>query len=760
MKRILMTLSLFAAMFGSALAGNNPKANPDAVVVSGNARFTVLTPEIIRIEYSQKGQFEDNATFAIVNRNLPVPAFTKTENDSVLTIVTDKVLLRYRKGSDPRTESNLTAEFSVGNEIVQWHPGKADPLNLKGTCRTLDGCDGDNKRSEMEDGILSRSGWAVINDSPAATRGDGSQSLAFVPNETMGFDWAAQRGDADALDIYLMAYGHDYKRALHDFTLIAGKIPLPPAYVFGYWYSRYSAYTSQDYRDIMAELNSHDINTDVLILDMDWHWNGNQEVSDGRGGWTGWTWNTRLIPDPEKLLADIHANDMKLALNLHPADGVAADEDFYKEIGSDIGFDTTGGNRIPWMLESDKFAASFFKHIIRTREAQGVDFWWIDWQQTLVNKRQPGLGETFWCNHVFFNDMIKNRPNLRPMIFHRWGGLGSHRYQIGFSGDARINYPTLAFEPYFTATASNVGYAYWGHDLGGHMYGGHPMNDPELFLRWLQFGVFTPIFRTHATNSPDIERRIWLYDNFPLMNQAVKLRYALLPYIYSMARKTYETGVGICRPLYYEYPELDEAYSNEDHYFFGDDILVAPIIAPSTNGVAKRNVWLPQGEWWSPDLGKMLQGGSTQELSFTDAQIPYFIKKGAVIVKNPVDVKRMNSAPARLVLDIIGGADGETSLYEDGGNTPDYDTAFAKTRITHTAKKGKTSITIAARIGQFEGMPAQRSYTINLLNSANPKQVKVNGEKADFAYDSDSRCLRLLLTDTACDRETKIDIKY
>ena len=103
-----------------------------------------------------------------------------------------------------------------------------------------------------------------------------------------------------------------------------------------------------------------------------------------------------------------------------------------------MGMDPAAGEKIPWMLENKDFYRTFFNHIIRTREKEGVDFWWLDWQQHPVNPRMEGLSETFWCNHVFFNDMKKNRPDRRPVIFHRWGGLGSHRYQIGFSGDTYI----------------------------------------------------------------------------------------------------------------------------------------------------------------------------------------------------------------------------------------------------------------------------------------------------------------------------------
>ena len=607
MKKLCIAAALAIATALCARA-SGPKASPDAVVQDGCARFTVLRPEMIRIEYSPKGVFEDNATFTVVNRQLPVPKYSKTDDGKYVTITTDALSLRYRKGSNPLAEpaspANLSITMSVNGNPVVWYPGLKDPQNLKGTYRTLDGNNGDDYRSRLEDGLISRSGWAVINDSPSFERADGSRSLALVP-DSGGIDWAAPRADADALDLYFLGYGHNYKKALYDFTLIAGKIPLPPDYVLGYWYSKYDNYSADDFRNIVKSMRDNDINADVLILDMDWHWNGEQEVSGGRGGWTGWSWNTNLIPDPEGLLADIHKGGLRAALNLHPADGVAAHEDQYKAVAEAMGLDAGSAETIPWMLEDRKFAKAFFDHVIRPLEKQGVDFWWLDWQQHLTNPRLAGLGETMWCNHVFFNDMKKNRPDRRPVIFHRWGGLGSHRYQIGFSGDTYINFPTLAFEPYFTATASNVGYGYWGHDLGGHMINYYEPNDPELLLRWMQFGVFTPIFRTHATKGGHIERRIWTYDNFPMINQTVKLRYALFPYLYTMARKAYDTGLGLCRPMYYEYPESAEAYEREGQYFFGDDILVAPVVDPSVDGVSKKKYGSPRangGRWLTASL--------------------------------------------------------------------------------------------------------------------------------------------------------------
>lgn len=774
MKYFVAALSVAVAGFAGVSAAN-PVANAAAMVVSGNARFTVLTPEMIRIEYSEKGLFEDRATFTVVNRDLPVPGFETEQDDEYVYITTSAVKLKYRKGTSPLTlpasPLNLSVTMNHNGQEVLWYPGKPDPQNLKGTCRTLDGANGDNKRSELENGLISRSGWAVIDDSWTASRPDGSRSFALDDNADLGYQWWAERKDPHAIDMYFLGYGKNYKKALSDFTKIAGKIPLPPDYVFGYWYSKYDSYSSDDYRNIMAELENHDIPADVMILDMDWHWNGDAgSMSGGRGGWTGWSWNTNLIPDPEGLLAEIHSHDLKVALNLHPAEGVNNHEspEYFAAMNRDLGgkYDKTEswGKVIPWMLDYPDFTSAFFKHLIHDHEREGVDFWWLDWQQHLTSPYTNGLGQTFWCNHVFFNDMVKNRPDRRPVIFHRWGGLGSHRYQIGFSGDALINFETLNFEPYFTATASNVGYAYWGHDLGGHAFTDEAtVNNPELLLRWLQFGVFTPIFRTHATKDSRIERQIWKFPNFEDMNQAVKLRYALFPYIYTAARATYDTGIGMCRPLYYEYPDAEEAYSYEGEYFFGPDILVAPITEPATNGTSTKRIWFPPGEWWSASTGELIEGPCELDMNFSATEIPYFYRCGSIVPLNPWNTKKVTSKSKELILNVIAGKDGSGLLYEDGGDNADYAQNYATTAFSQLNQPGKCTVNIAPREGNAgAGAPGARSYTMRIFNLPPTEfAVRINGiQHGEYEYSEGDKCLTVKVPEQNCSAPVSVEIEY
>lgn len=252
MKNLLLICVFFILSFLQILAAeNNPVADPKAIVRSGDMRFTILTPEMIRIEWSDKQIFEDRASFTVINRRLPVPEYETWEDEEFLYIKTEKLLLQYRLNSfpgtfNPASSKNLKITFEVDGQTVVWYPWKKDPLNLKGTMRTLDGADGENKRAEMEDGLLSRSGWYVIDET--AERADGGISLMLDKRED-GVDWVSQRQDPPAMDWYFMGYGHNYKKALYDFTRIAGKIPMPPMYAFGYWYSKYEDYSADDYKN-------------------------------------------------------------------------------------------------------------------------------------------------------------------------------------------------------------------------------------------------------------------------------------------------------------------------------------------------------------------------------------------------------------------------------------------------------------------------------------------------------------------------------
>ena len=711
----------------------NPKARPEATVTTGNARFTVLTPQIIRMEWSEEGQFEDRATLTFVNRETQLPKFKVKESRSKLTITTQALTLTYHK-TGKFTPENLNVTFLLNGKQVVWKPGMEDSLNLLGTSRTLDKLLGDEIVEPIEPGVLSRSGWALVDD---------SKRHLLVPDESVWKEWVSVRPEGDRQDWYLFAYGHDYKQALADYALLAGKAPLPPKYTFGYWWSRYWQYSDNEFRNLVEQIKSLDIPIDVLIVDMDWHetW-GMRQINPARDeygqriGWTGYTWQKELFPSPSNFLKWTKTENLKTALNLHPASGIQPYEDVYEAFTKEYGW-TESGKGVPFHIDEQKWADAYFKTVLEPMERDGVDFWWLDWQQWKESKFTPGLSNTFWLNHTFFRHAERQNPDLRPFIYHRWGGLGSHRYPLAFSGDTYATWSTLAFLPYFTATASNVNYGYWGHDIGGHLFLSTQLTtDPELYTRWLQYGVFTPIFKTHSTKDMRIERRIWQFpDHFFIMRDAIRLRYTLIPYIYNAARQNYDTGVGMCRPMYYDYPEQDEAYEAKEQYMFGDDILATAIVSPrdSVTGLAERTIWFPEGEWYDCATGAMHAGNRIDTLYYTLSENPWYARAGAILPMNPQTIENVQQPCDTLVLTFIPGADGQLRLYEDDGISQAYKENFATTQITKRTEGNTIRITVSPREGSYDGAPASRCYELRLPANFPPQKVTVNGKEYPYA---------------------------
>lgn len=760
MKKTLCFIIALAAGI-AAWAQNNPQARPEAVVIDGNARFTVLTDRLIRMEWAEDGVFEDRASLAIINRNLPVPKFTCSKKNGTFTIKTGKITLTYKGGRF--APDNLQVKFGMGT----WKPGMKADGNLKGTTRTLDGCLGfeklSHRESQMEDGILSRDGWAIVDES--------SRHL-LEKVDSKWENWVAERPAGDRIDWYIFAYGHDYTAALGDFVKVAGRIPLPPKYTLGYWWSRYWIFTDEEILDLGREMRSRGVPMDVMIVDMDWHYTYKDmqkrlgpDVFGQRRGWTGYSWNRELFPDPEGFLHDLHEMGYKTALNLHPASGIREYEDCYDTFVKDYLSRTTeydgpdnyvfgsepylyAGNTepvgkeghrasVPYRMTQEAWADAYFNSVIRPLEHQGVDFWWLDWQQWMESKYVKGLSNTFWINYAFFRDKELNGSE-RPFIYHRWGGLGSHRYQLGFSGDTYDEWSVLQFLPYFTATASNVGYGYWGHDIGGHMQkkDHKRLTDPEMYTRWLQFGVFTPIFKTHSTQSANLERKIWAYpSHYEYMLEAIRLRYTLSPYIYTFARETTDTGVSMCRPLYYAYPEADEAYTYNEEYLFGDRILATAVCEPAgAGGKASRKVWFPKGSnWYDMALHTTHKGGSVKTLRYSVDQNPWYVKAGSIIPLASEKIESLQEESDVLGILVVPGA-GKSSfeLYEDDGISRDYDSACARTLIEKNRSGNKLTVRIKPRSGSYSGMSATREvYLVIEGTSKLPKSVKCNGASVE-----------------------------
>jgi alpha-glucosidase (family GH31 glycosyl hydrolase) len=719
----------------------DPVANPKAVVILGHARFTVLTPQLIRMEWSADGKFEDHASWVFLNRDMPVPAFTHTvshgANGQILTVSTDALKLTYDAaagGEGKFTANDLQVSFQLDGKEVRWHPGMPATGNLEGTTRTLDGARGDHTAEPIGQGLISRDGWVVVDDSKRPLFD--STDFQFNQGENSPWPWVMPRPTGDRQDWYFFGYGHHYKEALGDYVKVAGRIPLPPRFVFGTWWSRYWDYTDQELDDLVQGFHKNATPLNVLVIDMGWHptfqqswWSQEKDQSGQPLGWTGYSWNKLLFPDPTAFLDNIHEQGLKITLNLHPAGGIQPWETSYPAMALAMGIDPATKKYVPFDITSRKFVDNYFGLVLHPLEKQGVDFWWLDWQQQNFTKI-PGANPTFWLGYVFFTDQA--REGKRPLMMNRWGGLGEHRYQIGFSGDTISVWSSLAFQPWFTATAANVGYAYWSHDIGGHMPGAV---DSELYTRWVQFGAFAPVLRTHTTKNPEAERRIWAYPEpySSIMRSTFDLRYSLVPYIYTEARRTYDTGVAFLRPLYYNWPEASQAYDSKNEYQFGQEMLVAPVVTPvdKVSQLATESIWLPKGKWIEWETGRHFMGPIRVERKFSISQIPVYVPDGAIIPMAPPMSYTGQKPVDPLILTVFPqdpGSSSQYTVYEDASHNRAYQENQATWTTIHANENdGDLMVTIDPVRGSYPEMLPARGYELRLPGDWPPNSVTANG---------------------------------
>lgn len=688
------------------IASISPLADPVNIVLWKDYRVTVLQDRLFRIEKSSNEKFRDKATQTVWFRNMPPQDFTVKETEKSLEIQTPYCsLLLYEQREDCRV-------IVDGEEKVICNEG-----NLLGTYRTLDGCNGNvfcgmdgigKYTVSLENGVCSQSGVAVFDD---------------VQSLSLGADGKVLPERGEGSDEYVFAYGKDYRAAVRALYLITGNVPMIPRYALGNWWSRYHVYTDKEYLRVMSGFERRGVPFTVATIDMDWHYSDTKEIDEkyhitennltgkeyvgdiAKGwnyGWTGYSWNERLFPDYKKFLRQLKERNLKITLNLHPADGVRFWETQYEQMAQAVGMDAASKHYVPFRLDDDKYINAYFSVLLKPYERDGVEFWWIDWQQGEKSNTE-GLDPLWALNHYHYYDAKSNHDY--PIILSRYAGTGSHRYPLGFSGDTYISWDTLAYLPYFTLTASNIGYTWWSHDIGGHMMG---EKDDELFVRHVQFGVFSPINRLHCTADETVTKEPYAYLSGTglIVEEFLRFRHKMIPYLYSSAYRTYAEGIALIEPLYYR-SDISQAYEYQNEYYFGSELLVAPVTQKAeADKYARVKVWLPKGTWtdiFTGDRYEVRDNGEEKTLLRTLDSIPVLAKSGAIL---PLSADQGNTCdnPTNLEVWAYEG-DGEFSLYEDSEERSCV-TVF---KMTHT--KGKQVLEIVTK-GDSSVLPANRVITV------------------------------------------------
>ncbi len=691
------------------------KANPNNVILFNNYRFTILTPSLIRIE---KGNFCDDATITVFYRNTPNVKYEYQIDGSIITIKTSKVTLTYD------TLKEYSKNYMVFNDDKTSEKRYLNnDYNLKGTMRTLDThfnggfcvareiTDFRIETLPLENGVLSKNGVSIIDD-----------SLSPVIKE----DGLPYERCEEELDIYVLMHLNDYYGALNDFYLITGKTPLVPRFALGNWWSRYHPYTQNEYLGVLDRFSDEKVPLSIATIDMDWHYvdiekdfklkelgRTDIEKYGATWGWTGYSWNKNLWPDYKAALKEMKDRGLYITLNLHPKDGVRWFEDMYEDMARAMNIDPKSLKPIEFDFTSADYLNNYFKYVMHPYEEDGVDFWWIDYQQERTTKVK-GLDPLWPLNHYHYLD------NKKHLILSRYAGLGSHRYPLGFSGDTKIIWEFLDFMPYYTFTASNAGYTWWSHDIGAHHYG---FKDDELYLRWIEFGVFSPVNRIHGNIMDVLSKEPWLCKSNVryITDEYLRLRHRLIPYIYHYSHLTAEENIPLIRPLYYDNPLNENAYKDNYTYYFGDTI-VSPITTKSKDSYAIKTFYLPKGNYYDYITRRFYKGNRYIKIARDAGEIPFLMKEGTIVpLQN--DIYNFDSYPKDMEINVIGDK-ASIKLNESDENK-------LITNISSSKKNEKVTLTIKSETD----LDFDRKYTI-MFRSFRDASIKVyiDGKETPFKY--------------------------
>jgi len=655
---------------------------PVRYIIESNYRITLYSASLLRVEFSRKGLWDDE-TPLITEPSFDEDVPHKIKNVNKYFIVSTKYfeMKLLPNGLPPDVGSFY---FKIKDKNFIWQPGVADDKNAGGTMLDLYKYPEGKSSERFTEGLISKNGYFIYRN-PC--------EFLWDPDK----NWIKKRQDWEFCDWYLFAYGKDFRRGFLDFIKLFGRIPLPPKWAFGYWYSKWHRFSAEEALNLVKRIKAENIPLDVFVIDTDWR----------KNVWCGYQWNNELFPDHKKFLAELKSYGLHTCLNDHPGYGVS------DELPPDDPFREKIKNRIPDINEfrirwsDERYVYSWLEEIFIKFLNDGIDLWWVDgWGAT---NGIMDLSMQLWLNRFYFEAAKRAQDGRRPLILSRWGGIGSHKYPIQFSGDTHSSFETLKYQISFTHKGGNIGAAYWSHDIGGFL--GDKIPD-DLFIRWIQFGCFSPIFRTHSCGGP---REPWNYSPkaLKIFKKYLNIRYALVPYFYGLARECYDSGFPLIRGLYFEYPEDKNAYLYDNEYLIGNSLLVAPAYGPGK--YFEREIYFPTGEWFALEDGRAIKGPCIKKFKIPLEKIPVFVKTGSIIPSSPVK-GNLNGTADEIELNIFPDKKTEYLLYEDDGKSEGYKRGeYAIRKITVEKSGNRIKINILPVSGIYQGTSEKSRILLNVF---------------------------------------------
>jgi len=586
--------------------------------------------------------------------------------------------------------------------------------------------------------VMSSNQYILLFDNSAK----GNIDLGKTESNIMQFDAVGGRS------AYVVFSGDSYPDLIHNYVKVTGKQPLPPRWALGNYASRFGYRSEQEVRATVDKFIAEDFPLDALILDL--YWFG----KDIKGHMGNLAWDKTAFPTPTKMISDLQAKGVNTIVITEPfiltgskkwSDAVANDALAMTKENQVKTFDFYFGNTGLVDVFNPQ-AQDWFNQTYQSLYQQGVKGWWGDLGEpevhpkdtlhTLADGRKVNADEIHnvyghqWAKMVF-NKQLSLNPEQRPFIMMRSGFAGSQRYgMLPWTGDVSRSWDGLKPQVELSLQMGVLGMAYTHSDLGG--FAGGEVFDAQMYTRWLQYGVFQPVYRPHAQDNIAPEPIFHDKKTKDILREFIKLRYKLLPYNYSLAYQNSTTGMPLMRPMFFEDSTNLDLIDNKESYFWGDAFLVTPVTDADVKSVP---VSLPAGVWFDFWTDKKYQGQQQIHYPVSLETIPVLVRAGSFIPM--IEDIQSTQAYASKQLTLHYYADNSVTsangmMFEDDGKTfqtiknGQFELLHFKAKQAGNIEKPSLNISLERETQGYQQMPIEREVTLVIHHwQQAPTDIKV-----------------------------------
>ena len=735
---------------------------PDGAVISfqsgGAMRLQVCSASIVHVLYSPSGVFPEKPEYVVIKQKWSPTEWQFSSDDKTVRVTTALVAvtitrangdMQFASASGTQLFDNskrlmypevVNGEHTYRGEVVAGMYGSHEAFYGLGQHQAgVWNYHGESVDVSQENTniavpmLVSSKGYGIFWNNTSRTRFNNRfVHVMYISSEV-----------ADTIDYYFV-YGPELDKVIAGYRELTGSVPMFGRWAYGFWQCKNRYQSQEQLLGIAGKYRAEHIPVDNIVQDWFW-WNRKGEHIFNKN-----------YPDPKGMVEQLHRENFHFMISVWPffepgsKEYAEMDKLGYFIARTQVAHPPYHANAMavydPTNPEARKYYWSLMEKALFNI---GVDAWWLDTTEPetegqeenilLGHKLHIGSGDRYanifplMTTQAVYEGQRSASDKKRVFILSRSAFAGSQRYGVtAWSGDVLSDWLTFKRQIPAGLNYSLSGLPYWTTDIGGFISGGD-LNDPkfrELFVRWFEFGAFSPIFRVHGTRTPD-ENELWSYgpEAEKILAAYDKLRYQLQPYTYSMAWQTTHADYTPMRPLVMDFRDDVEAQNVGDQFMYGPAFMVAPV---TEQGATTRRTYLPAAKWYDFWTNNIIEGGKWMDAAAPLDRMPLYVRAGSIVPFGPDEEYASQKAVDPIELRIYGGANGQFTLYEDENDTYDYEKGSYAT-IPFTWDDARRSLTIGEREGAFQGMLSARTFRIVLIGSkegakAGPQSIRYSGK--------------------------------